>query len=340
MIERFSWRHPGVDGASLEIPEAGPEPNMQKVNPIPMNRERLHQPGASDGWVDHLAPQVHLVGAVTHQPEWQDPQRVIYDHELMLMGEGGRFRYEFEDESMECVGPAFILIPPGRWHRCQGCSQPQTVRAWVHFDWTPGGALDQTPILTYWPGPPRAQLYRPAPSFVPPLPLMGQIEDPGPVFEMHARLRERFENPQARIRLTSRAVLLELLLHLLSSEFAEAHRGNRSRAERIRERLDQLARVPFREAEQVRPFLAALGQSYDHQARLFREAFGVTPLRYLNIQRMERARQLLLDRSRTVAEVAEELGFSDLIYFHRLFKQIAGQTPHRFRIGKNGRDRI
>ncbi len=64
--------------------------------------------------------------------------------------------------------------------------------------------------------------------------------------------------------------------------------------------------------------------------RRFHTATGVPPMQYLNQLRIDRARALLFT-DRPIAEIARLVGIQDVNYFYRLFKNIAGATPQKFR---------
>jgi AraC-like DNA-binding protein len=59
----------------------------------------------------------------------------------------------------------------------------------------------------------------------------------------------------------------------------------------------------------------------------FKEQFGITPLEYINKERIKLAKQLLADKHNTVTSVSNQCGFSDVNYFVRLFKKSEGITP-------------
>ncbi len=69
--------------------------------------------------------------------------------------------------------------------------------------------------------------------------------------------------------------------------------------------------------------------------RLFKKKMGVTPMRYRNLVRIDKAKLLLLDRTLTIEEVAERVGFEDAKYFARVFKKETGASPSAFRT-RNG----
>ena len=63
----------------------------------------------------------------------------------------------------------------------------------------------------------------------------------------------------------------------------------------------------------------------------FRQQFGITPLDYINRERIKLAKQLLSTQNTTITETAYQCGFTDVNYFVRLFKKSEGITPGTFK---------
>lgn len=63
----------------------------------------------------------------------------------------------------------------------------------------------------------------------------------------------------------------------------------------------------------------------------FRRFYHVTVNQYLHSIRLERARELLLNRNFSMAQIVEELGLSSGSYFSKIFKEKYGVTPSKFR---------
>lgn len=76
---------------------------------------------------------------------------------------------------------------------------------------------------------------------------------------------------------------------------------------------------------------AIAGYSPYHFIRLFKQAYGESPGRYLSRRRVERAQDLLRSANLTVSEVCAAVGFESLGSFCTRFKQFTGQTPTEFR---------
>ena len=73
----------------------------------------------------------------------------------------------------------------------------------------------------------------------------------------------------------------------------------------------------------------SLSESYLY-AR-FKQAFGVSPIHYLNGVRLQAAAGLLLSSKFTLAEIAEQIGFCDAYYLSKLFKKAYGISPREYR---------
>lgn len=83
-----------------------------------------------------------------------------------------------------------------------------------------------------------------------------------------------------------------------------------------------------------------VGLSPFHFLRLFARVLGVTPHQYLVRARLRRAASLLPDATRSITEVAYEVGFNDLSHFVRSFRRAAGVSPRGFRRAARGDRKI
>jgi AraC-like DNA-binding protein len=63
----------------------------------------------------------------------------------------------------------------------------------------------------------------------------------------------------------------------------------------------------------------------------FKEQFGITPLEYINRERIKLAKQILSDKENSVSSVGYQCGFTDVNYFVRLFKKAEGITPGAYK---------
>jgi len=71
--------------------------------------------------------------------------------------------------------------------------------------------------------------------------------------------------------------------------------------------------------------------SVSRLGHLFREELGVSPQRFLEVQRLERAKQLLALTAESVKEISYKVGFSSPFYFSMRFKRYTGKSPKMWR---------
>lgn len=83
-------------------------------------------------------------------------------------------------------------------------------------------------------------------------------------------------------------------------------------------------------------FLKTFPLNYDYLRRLFKKEAGISPREYLLKGRMELARGIILGgisnrySEYTVSQTAEACGYSDPLYFSRVFKKYFGVSPSEY----------
>jgi len=77
---------------------------------------------------------------------------------------------------------------------------------------------------------------------------------------------------------------------------------------------------------------ACLHVTPQYLCKLFKDAFNITPFTYLIKYRIKKAKELLLfDKTMSIKEVGQAVGFSNISYFCSLFRKYEGITPGIFK---------
>ena len=63
----------------------------------------------------------------------------------------------------------------------------------------------------------------------------------------------------------------------------------------------------------------------------FQKEYGISPITYLSLRRIEESKYLLGNTSHTLAQVSELLGFSSPSYFSQCFRKAEGISPNEYR---------
>ena len=74
-----------------------------------------------------------------------------------------------------------------------------------------------------------------------------------------------------------------------------------------------------------------LGKEYHYLSSLFSSIEGVTIEKYIILQRIERAKELLIYDEMTLNEISWALGYSSVQHLSLQFKKVTGMTPTQFK---------
>lgn len=75
----------------------------------------------------------------------------------------------------------------------------------------------------------------------------------------------------------------------------------------------------------------AVNTSTFYFCKMFKKVTGLNFTDYVSRQRIESAKNLLLNPNLRISEIAYEVGFQSLTHFNRVFKKVIGQSPTEYR---------
>lgn len=127
-------------------------------------------------------------------------------------------------------------------------------------------------------------------------------------------------------------ILKQLMIHLLREE--QEKEGIRDTSQSLMETIQEIANyIQQHPAKQhtIESLAARANLSERYFSQKFKQIIGHTVKSYIIYSRIKRAEHLLHNSGMTVTETAYALGYNDLHFFSRQFKQYTGKNPSDLR---------
>ena len=144
-----------------------------------------------------------------------------------------------------------------------------------------------------------------------------------PTFEMRKRAAFPFGADQMM------QIHLEAFLITLIREFPDIHAPVGGGTGKISDIYDYISEH-YTEKLTLHDLCFIFGTNKTSLCRSFKETYGDTVLNHINSLRIRDAKRLLREQKLTVTQISEELGFTSIHYFCRLFKKETGMTPKEY----------
>jgi len=251
-------------------------------------------------------------------------------------------RWHFHDEYelhliTSTSGKAFVgdwigPFQPGHLVLCG----PRLPHNWISFDLPEGGVAERDLVIQF-----RHEPIEQAAAIVPELaeamPLLERARHGIEFFGMSERGREHWLSVKHARGLARFAAFCDFLADLtrctdyrLLSNVQMQGKDDDAGLEQINAIVDRIT------GDLAEPLLASaaaaeLGMSESRFSRFFRRATGNTFTDFVNLVRVNRACQLLMETDRQVTRICYEVGFNNVANFNRRFREIKGMTPSEFR---------
>lgn len=123
---------------------------------------------------------------------------------------------------------------------------------------------------------------------------------------------------------------MRVIFALLSASIGKADKLSNGIEERIKPVCDYI-HTHLNEETDLDRLAAEMFVSRSRFNHIFKQYTGLSPVAYIKTMRIERAKQYLCDSGLKVSECAEALGFGDVNYFCRCFREVTGMSPLEFR---------
>ncbi|GIP35171.1 helix-turn-helix domain-containing protein [Paenibacillus sp. J2TS4] len=147
------------------------------------------------------------------------------------------------------------------------------------------------------------------------------------IYERVKRIKDQWTERPSYYEVMTAALLTEILTYIN----IEWDRRNLSSG---KYRLVEIMRIYIKDHYRSKITKEDLGEairrSPNYAASLFSTITGQTIGEYVHMLRVNTAIYMLTESQLTVNEISEFLGYSDVSYFHRIFKRITGKVPSSY----------
>lgn len=112
--------------------------------------------------------------------------------------------------------------------------------------------------------------------------------------------------------------------------FAVAEKGNRHYSSKIEVAIHYIE-IHLHEKITLESIAEAVGLSSCHLSRVFKQETGISVVDYVQKERIEAAKHMLIYSDATLSAISQYLYFSTQSYFIKIFKKYVGITPGQYR---------
>ncbi|MBS5081522.1 MAG: response regulator [Clostridiales bacterium] len=125
--------------------------------------------------------------------------------------------------------------------------------------------------------------------------------------------------------------LLENLLHELTKILFPEHMQQKKSSSQLVDDIRAYLDKNFTQQITYKVFYDIWGYNEKYITTLFKEAFGISPSKYITSLRLEMAKNIMKKNPQILLkDVAEQTGYTDALYFSRVFKNNEGMSPSAF----------
>lgn len=242
------------------------------------------------------------------------PTRVITSHELIFVKHGTLDMWENHQQFHLEAGQTLHLWP-GRRH---GSTKPMPLGLkfyWIHFEIEPDTTVTKGRALHEF-----------APSIK--IPQVAHIAQPERLEQL---FRTFLDDQEAGVLHPYSANLLTTLILIETTQMYRATPAQGEPVNVVATWAHTYIRMNYDRPITTRTVAEAVGYNPDYLGRIYRQVYGCTLTETIHRSRISKACDCLIDTSLTIEQIAQKCGFSDPVYFGRIFRRYMKLSPGDYR---------
>ncbi|MCW5255320.1 AraC family transcriptional regulator [Verminephrobacter aporrectodeae subsp. tuberculatae] len=219
---------------------------------------------------------------------------------------------------------------------------PRLPHNWISMDLPEGGVAERDLVIQFQHAPILASSQS-IPELRELLPLLERARHGIEFFGLHAQAVQHWQRIKACQGLARLAAFCGFMSDLLRCTDYRLLSNTQLQSADSDTQLEQINAIVSRITDHLADPLPAaalaqeLGMSQSRFSRFFRRATGNTFTNFVNLVRVNRACQLLLETERYITHIAYDVGYNNMANFNRRFLDTKGMTPSEYRRQGAGR---
>ncbi|WP_308531491.1 AraC family transcriptional regulator [uncultured Paenibacillus sp.] len=283
--------------------------------------------------LDSLSPYIRVAMDDINTEPWFIQERVLFDYELLYVMEG-ELLVTIEEEIYEGRQGDIFLFRPGQRHSLRKTS-PKLRQPHIHFDFfyqedSPGVKVS----FRSWDkiSEEEKHWFREDIMDQMPVPLSSHLRLKNPLLieQMLIQLINEFDLKMPFFEIKIKGLFIQLWIQILRENYWNLHPHLITNFQTLLKVKDFLMNTPERKVT-LEEISKMSGISKHYLIRLFKKAFGMSPLQYHQFIRIQRAKHLIQFTEDSIDAIAEKMGYPNIHAFSRAFKTVDGIHPSFYR---------
>ena len=243
----------------------------------------------------------------THTFNWQMGRKLKGCYIVYITSGKGEFETTYKHWE---VNPGnVIILAPGEWHRYKPTESTGWEEYWIGFR----GELSNR-ILS--------ELLPASTSYIKDLGFQDEL-----VFLFNKSLELTKKNSPGYRKILS-GIVMQLMAYVISYQKEETA----SREEQLSKQIISFIRDHLIEVIDFKKLASEHHLSYNRFRSIFKNETGTSLQQYLIHERLENAKQLMINTNLSLKEISEKTGFDSSFYFSKVFKNKMGYPPSNIRL--------
>jgi AraC-like DNA-binding protein len=290
-------------------------------------------PKLQSGSFRELSPSVHWAQAHKREFDTFHISRRIYDFELLYIQKGNvQCVLSTLSNPLLLISGDLILIPAGVPHEIQITNGESANFLGIHFDFFDELTITKDediivnddsvvaanfcslPVIDDWGGTMPFLYNRPSPQII----------------LLIETVITEFSQKRLGYELICKGTMLSIISLLYRNQLQSSEPVIHAYTEKLESILQQIEDDCAADWSNVNLALQ-LDVHEDYMSRLFKNKMGMSPNKYVQWIRHQKAKQWLRDGKMKINSISHNIGYADTAYFCRVFKKYEGMSPEQYR---------